>query len=132
MIAKEVGGAHLRGPARIDPHGTSRCFACSNAAVGRRRGGLRGDRPPFSAAPCLCPWHATLITFVLTPLVKRLEQWRIKRGIAVCIVVSLSLAVAGGIGYGGVLGFSSKPSSRRKCPSFVKSFPGSWPACWRG
>jgi predicted PurR-regulated permease PerM len=42
---------------------------------------------------------ATLITFVLTPLVKRLEQWRVGRGLAVCIVVSFSLAVGGGLGY---------------------------------
>jgi len=42
---------------------------------------------------------ATLITFVLTPVVKRLELWRLKRGMAVFIVVGCSLALFGELGY---------------------------------
>ena len=42
---------------------------------------------------------ATLITFALSPLVQRLEQWRLNRAAATLLVVLLSLSVVAGIGY---------------------------------
>lgn len=42
---------------------------------------------------------ATLITFVLFPLIQRLEQWRVNRAVATLLVVLLSLSVVAGIGY---------------------------------
>ena len=42
---------------------------------------------------------AILLSFLLTPLVARLERWRFPRAVAVILVVAMSFAVLGGLGW---------------------------------
>jgi len=42
---------------------------------------------------------AILLAFLLTPPVRRLEKWKLPRTAAVLVILLLSMAAAGGVGY---------------------------------
>jgi predicted PurR-regulated permease PerM/methylmalonyl-CoA mutase cobalamin-binding subunit len=54
---------------------------------------------------------AVLLAFVLTPAAERLERWRVRRALAVALVMALALGAVGGFGY--VLGLQFVDLSAR-------------------